>query len=359
MKREARVLLDKAVDSLVFSYEVFNRPVDRGRQCAVLLFLHHSFEMLIKAALVQKGRRVCETRDSHALGFKACLNIAQSDAAVQFLDEGQVRFLRSLNNLRGAEQHYHGGVSESLLYIHGQAGLTLFRDVLRDVFGQDLTRYLPGRVLPISTMVLRDLAALFADECDEIQRLLKPGRRRTVEAMARLRSLVAVDAALRGDEEPPTFTDVLATQKQVAAGLPLDEVFPGVATMEFSSDGVGMLLNVRLSKRDGHLVQIVPEGTSGALPIVLKRVNELDYYSLGHKDLARTLGLSPPKLTAVVWRLKIKDDVDCFKAIQIGGMTVGRHSSVALDRIKRALPELDLDEVWSDYKRSRRAGVTQ
>jgi hypothetical protein len=120
-----------------------------------------------------------------------------------------------------------------------------------------------------------------------------------------------------------------------------------------------MLLTVRLTKWEGHLVQIVPEGTTGALPIVLKRVNELDYYLLGHKDLARKLGVTSPKLTAVVWRLKIKDDVDCFKAIQIAGMTVGRYSSVALDRIKRTLPGLDLDEVWSDYKRSRRAAVTQ
>ncbi len=31
MKRESRLLLDKACDSLVLSVEFFNRPQDRGR----------------------------------------------------------------------------------------------------------------------------------------------------------------------------------------------------------------------------------------------------------------------------------------------------------------------------------------
>ena len=46
MKREARLLLDKAVDSLILSVEQFNRADERGRATTVLILLDHSFEML-------------------------------------------------------------------------------------------------------------------------------------------------------------------------------------------------------------------------------------------------------------------------------------------------------------------------
>jgi hypothetical protein len=50
MKREARLLLEKACDSLLLSIELFNRPHDRGRVTGTLIQLDHAFEMLLKAA---------------------------------------------------------------------------------------------------------------------------------------------------------------------------------------------------------------------------------------------------------------------------------------------------------------------
>jgi hypothetical protein len=37
------------------------------------------------------------------------------------------------------------------LYVHIQSGVTLFRDLLKSTFGQDLAEHLPTRVLPVST----------------------------------------------------------------------------------------------------------------------------------------------------------------------------------------------------------------
>jgi len=37
MKREARLLLDKACDSLLLSIELFNRPHDRGKVTGTLI----------------------------------------------------------------------------------------------------------------------------------------------------------------------------------------------------------------------------------------------------------------------------------------------------------------------------------
>ncbi|WP_105317565.1 hypothetical protein [Thermus tenuipuniceus] len=43
MKREAKLLLEKATDSLVLAIELFNRPHDRGRVSSVLIMLDHAF----------------------------------------------------------------------------------------------------------------------------------------------------------------------------------------------------------------------------------------------------------------------------------------------------------------------------
>ena len=60
MKRETKYLLAKATDSLVISIEHFNRPWDRGRVDAVLIFLDHAFEMLLKAAILHRGGNLVE-----------------------------------------------------------------------------------------------------------------------------------------------------------------------------------------------------------------------------------------------------------------------------------------------------------
>lgn len=73
MKREAKSLLKKSTDSLVLSIEHFNRPSDRGRVDAVLILLDHSFEMLLKAAIVHRGGKIRKNRESQTIGFDECL----------------------------------------------------------------------------------------------------------------------------------------------------------------------------------------------------------------------------------------------------------------------------------------------
>jgi hypothetical protein len=54
LKKETRLLKAKALSSLLLGVEHFNRPWDVGRTDAVLIFLDHSFEMLLKAAILQR-----------------------------------------------------------------------------------------------------------------------------------------------------------------------------------------------------------------------------------------------------------------------------------------------------------------
>lgn len=353
MKREAKLLLGKACDALVLSIELFNRPQDRGRVSATLILLDHSFEMLMKAAILHRGGRIREKRAKQTIGFDACVRRSLSDGKIKYLSEEQALVLQTINGLRDAAQHHLLDISEGQLYIHVQSGVTLFRDLLKGVFGHELTAYVPTRVLPVSTAAPMDLVTLFESEVAEIEKLLKPGRRRRLEALARLRPLAILEATIRGEKGQPSDADLRRLGKEVSKGATWDELFPGVAAVEIVTDGTGPRLSLRLSKKEGIPIQVVPEGTPGASVVALKRVNELDFYSLGAKQLGEKVGLTTPKVVAVVDYLGLRKDREFYKEFKIGSQTHKRYSPKAIDRIKMALEKESIDDIWR--KRSKKA----
>lgn len=181
MKREARLLLSKGIASLILSVENFNKADDLGRTSTVLILLDHAFEMLLKAAILHRGGRIREKRARETIGFDACVRRALSDGEIKFLSEEQVLTLQTINGPRDAAQHHLIDVAEEQLYLHAQSGVTLFGDILKKVFDESLAERLPARVLPISTMAPVDLQTLFTRETSEVQKLLRPGTRRTTE----------------------------------------------------------------------------------------------------------------------------------------------------------------------------------
>lgn len=353
MKRESRLLFAKAVDSLVLSIEHFNRPWDRGRVDAVLILLDHAFEMLLKAAILHRGGAIRKPHEKQTIGFDECLRKALSDGAVQFLKQEQVLQLQALNTLRDAAQHHLVDLSEQHIYIHAQAGLTLFRDVVRAVFDQDLKVHLPSRVLPLSTTPPTDLATLFEQEAGEVQRLLKPGKRRKVEAAAKLRALAIVDGAMRGDRIQPTDGELRKLGESIGKGTQWSDVFPGVAAIELTATGTGPSLDLRISKKEGIPIQLVPEGTSGASVVAVHKVDLLGFYNLGHTQLAKQAGLSSPRATALIRHAKIKEDPECYRRVTIGNAAFDRYSTKAVDRLRDALKAVDINQVWLDYRRER------
>lgn len=354
MKREARLLKDKAVDSLILAIEQFNRPYDRGRVTSVLILLDHSFEMLLKASILHRGGRIREPRAKQTLGFDACVRKALSDASVTFLTEEQALSLQTINGLRDAAQHHLLDLPEQQLYLYSQSGVTLFRDILSTVFRENLADYLPDRVLPISTEPPQDLELLVRDEIETVKSLLQPGRRRRVEARARVRSLAILEAATRGQRSQPTEQELSRILKRIGRGEEWQSVFPGVASLTLSVDGEGVLVQIRIAKREGVPVQLVPEGTPGAAVVAVRRVNDLDYYTLGLRQLAGHVGLTPPRTLAVVRHLKLQGGPDYYKEFRIGSQTFKRYSQKAIDRINSARPSLDLDEVWEKHGPRRR-----
>ena len=354
MKKEVRQLRGKAVNALVLSIEHFNRPWDRGRTEAVLILLDHSFEMLLKAAIRQRLGKIRKAREKQTIGFVACVRKGLTDASLKFLTGEQALTLQTINGLRDAAQHYLVDVSEHQLYFYAQAGVTLFRDIHDDVFDKKLVLELPERVLPISTTAPKDLSALFDKEVEEIKGLLAPGTRKRMDAVARTRSLAVLESAVNGDYEQPSHQELQKICKRLADGEAWLSVFPGVASINITAELDGPTFSLRLTKNEGTPVHLLKEGEGTGAVVAVRRVNELDFYSLGAAQLAEKVGLTQPKSRAVVDHLGLREDDGCFKEIKIGGVTHARYSPHAIEKMKDTLATDSIDDIWTTY-RARRA----
>jgi hypothetical protein len=124
-------------------------------------------------------------------------------------------------------------------------------------------------------------------------------------------------------------------------------VFKGIAQVVLTGDATAMGLALQIHKHDGLPVRFAAEGDGAALAI--RKVDETSYYCFNTTQLAEKAGLSMPRLLAVVHHLGLQKDPDLFKEIAIDRVRFKRYSHQALTRIKAALPELDVEQVWRDY----------
>lgn len=346
MKKEVKALKRKSEESMLLSVDHFNRVGDLGRPEAVLLLLDRALELLLKASISHRGMEIRERRNSNTIGFDTCVRRALSGDAA-FITEDQAIGLQALNGLRDAAQHYLLDISEEHLYMQAMTGVTLYRDILRDVFSEELTTVLPKRALPLSTVVPTDVHTLFETETREIIKLLRPGLRRHSEVVARMRSITILDRNIQGEKSQPSDGDLMKLAKQLHEGKAWEDVFPGAAAINLTSEGTGPELSLRLSKKEGINVRLVPEGTPDASVIGVKRVNELDFYSLDHRALAKKVGLTSPKLTAVVRVYSLMDDPDVFKEIWVGKVPFKRYSPQAIARVQSILAEESIESIWA------------
>ncbi len=274
---------------------------------------------------------------------------------MKFLTNEQALTLQTINGLRDASQHYLVDVSEHQLYFYAQAGVTLFRDIHDDVFEKKLVLDLPERVLPISTTAPRDLTTLFDNEVEEIKSLLVPGTRRKMDAVAKTRSLAVLEGSVNGEYEQPSDRELEKICERLADGVAWTSVFPGVASINIASDGDGPTLSLRLTKKEGTPVQLLKEGEGKGAVVAVRRVNELDFYSLSPQRLAEHVGLTPPKSRALVDHLGLRNDPDYFKEIKIGRVTHALYSRKAIKEMKDALSTESIDTIWSAYRKKQRA----
>jgi Domain of unknown function (DUF3644) len=208
MKREARMLLVRSLDSLVLSVERFNCPWDRGRQEVMLLLLDRAFELLMKAAILHKGGKIRGKGEKETIGHDKCVRVCLTDEKAKCLTKEQALTIQIVNSLRDAAQHYMLEVSEHQLYLYAQAGVTLYSDLLATVFKWNIREHVPERVLPVCTATPKDIQSLVKAEFDDIKALVGPKSRKMLQARSRVRALAVIESSVNGERTQPGEGDL-------------------------------------------------------------------------------------------------------------------------------------------------------
>lgn len=351
LRNETRVLKQKAHGSMRNAMTAFNSPHDAGRVTAVLLQLQHSFEMLLKAALVQTKVAVFDKQTGRSIGFGRCLHEARSSTVLS-LSEEEAGTLRAVDAMRDDEQHWFTIVDEGLLYLHTRAAVTLFDELLFRAFDERLADHLPMRVLPIGSEPPQDFQTLVDREYLNIAKLLKPHRRARTEAAARLRSLLAMEAHLEEDTRV-SETDVRRVIRGVRAGKTREQVFPKLSHVAADVSGEGLTVHVRFVKKDGLPVFLVKADDVDAAAI---RVVDLQRkYHRSATELAQSLSLTGPQCLALRDHLGVDSDDDCRHVFPFGTQRLVRYSDNAFTKMRDALTNgLDMKSVWDSHGRVKR-----
>lgn len=348
-KRDVAELKKRATNSLVLGIELFNRPHDQGRAEGVLIILHHAFEMLLKAIIKDKTGTVHAKGEKYSYGFDKCLEVAQNEIKVISADERTT--LSILDAHRDTAIHYYQDVSEDLLYLQAQAAVTLFDDLLRRVFKERLADCIPERVLPVSTRPPKDLKVLIDSELSQVDELLQAGSRKGIQAAARLRPILAMATATRSDAERVTEGELRKAINRRRRGDDWRIIFPEVAQLKLETQGDGIPIFLRIKKDADITVRVAKDGEPVIGTLIKQEVNIWDKYNLGRDDLAKKLGISGPKTSALILELKIQEDQDCYKVLRRKSSTFKGYSKAALDRLQSAINDgVDIEGVWEKQR---------
>ncbi|WP_219819612.1 hypothetical protein [Pseudoclavibacter sp. Z016] len=316
---------------------------------SVLLSLQHSFEMLLKAALLATGdKTVFDKRKRMAIGMESCINRCQQQVGIK-LSDSEAGTIRVLDNLRDGEQHWHQVVDEGLLYTHSRAAVTLFDDLLHRVWEQRLSEHLPLRVLPISSEPPQELDFLIDREYSRIADLLQPGRRATAEAKGRIRSLLATEALSDPDAIDISESDVDRTARGIREGKDRQQVFPKLTGITSESSGTGLAIEVRFVKTDGLAVTFTKD--PAAETAAIREVDLERKFHMGAYDLADRAGVGRVQATALRRHLGLDDANDHFSHVfKFGSQRVRRYSDNALRAMHKNLEVVDIKKIWDSHR---------
>ena len=112
---------------------------------------------------------------------------------------------------------YLGCDDEGIVYVHLRALVTLFDELLSEIFNETLADHLPSQMLPISTMPPEGIELLIDREFNAIKELLRPNRRHRAEARGKIRTLFAMEAH-SGEDVEVSERDVNRVESGICRG---------------------------------------------------------------------------------------------------------------------------------------------
>lgn len=351
MPRESynvRTLRAKALESFRTGVTSFNSLDEDGRMTTVLLSFQHAFEMLVKAALEAKKVPAFDKRSGKSISLEGAIRQCQQTEGIKLTDE-EAGTIRALDALRDAQQHWHVIVDEGLLYLNVRAAVTLFDDLLHRVFGERLANHVPARVLPISAEPPQGLDLLVDREYGRIAELLKPGRRASAEAAARIRALLATEALADPDAAEVSETDVRRVARGVRDGKARTQVFPKLTGYSTDVSGDGLTVEVRIVKSGG--LPVTYSNDPSHEPAAIRTVDLVKKFYMGPYDLADKSAVPRGKAVALRRHLGLDANDDHFSHRFVFGNTKHlRYSDNALKAMKDARAVVDLERAWAAHR---------
>jgi hypothetical protein len=348
LKKNVSPLLDRAIESLTLSIELFNRPVETARHHGVLILLQHAFEMLLKASILQRTGSIHDREQRYTYGFDKCLSVATQD--IRILEPDERATLSILDAQRDQAAHFYVELSEDVLYVHAQSGVTLFDQLLKRVFKKSLADILPGRVLPVSMRPPRDLLLLLSNELAEVDRLLGAGTRQGAQASARLRSVLAFTVGSREGAERISESEISSAIAQRRKQREWDLILPEIAQLKLSTDGSGIPISMRISKDAPIAFRIAKPGEPVEGTLLKQEIDPWTVFTMSRDEVAVKLELSGPRTHALIYELKIQDDPECYRELRRKSQIFKGYSKKALDKLRQAKVQLNLEEVWQKHR---------
>ncbi|MCZ8271516.1 MAG: hypothetical protein O9306_13335 [Beijerinckiaceae bacterium] len=230
--------------------------------------------------------------------------------------------------------------------MYAQAGVTIFKRLLQEEMKQVLDDHLPQRVLPITTQPPSDLAGVISAEFDDVKALLQPGARKRLEARAKLRTLAILETSIGGTRSYPTEAEMSGYERKIKIGADWKDLFPGIASLRLDTEGTGLTVSLKITKAEGEPIKVVSEGDPSSMVVAVRRVNELDYYSLTAKQMAKKLCITTPKFSKLGKYLRLKQDPDYYKEWKRNSSIFYGYSPKALDFCRATLTEQSIDDIW-------------
>jgi hypothetical protein len=304
--------------------------------------------MLLKAILEARKKPVFDKWSQKSISLDRAIRLCQQEPGVN-LSEDEAGTIRVLDALRDAEQHWHLVVDEGLHFLNVRAGITLFDDLLRRVFGERLADHLPTRVLPISAEPPQTLDLLVDREYRRIAALLEPGRRASAEARARIRALLASEALRDSAAAEVSEADVRRVARGVREGKSREQVFPKLCGISCILAGAGLTVEVRMVKKGGLPVTYTSDPNADAS--AFRTVDLEKKFYMGPHDLADKCGVSRNKAMALRRHLGLDANDDHYSHRFVFGRTkLLRYSDNAWRAMKDALATVDLDRIWESHR---------
>lgn len=358
MRHRTRQMKSTSLESLTLAVEMFNRPSPTARTQGVLLNLQHAFEMLFKAIIWQDRKRIGRKDSGKSYTFKECLGMVRG---MGHLDENEALAAATIEEHRNGVQHQGAWVSEERLYLDAMSGLRLFDELLHRCFGERLASHptFSHRMLPITANPPREFSVLTDSDVAHIRSLLKPNTRRHAEALAFLRTLVLSDRVAQdpmGVVEQPSEKELEKLGRQLQKSKSWAGLLPGLARLSLETDAE-TTYNLRIVKHgDVPGVRVVRPGEVGDEDAVsVLKVNELEHYKFGMKDLAAKLGVNEYEARSLVLLLELPDDDKCFREVRVSKSRFKRYSHEALRQVRAALDGGRLREATDALRERDRA----